>query len=239
MRSNLNGPVFKGERMKMIVVTVLVFLLAILARPVDLHATNPAVCKRAVVALLDYSRSFHYLAESKAFLQNHVDEIEGGDLWVVRRLDAQSFRDATDLMTVRLPVRSFAIDKNYDLSIKRGRRQIFETFGRLPVAADAARTDIYGGVYGASRIFNSLCPNGKKVLLIFSDMDDTERVKLPDFNMEGVTVRALFVPRGKDPVVYSKRVDSWLRYFQRLGAKVTITDPTETQMIHRLWEEIR
>lgn len=57
--------------------------------------------------------------------------------------------------------------------------------------------------------------------------------------MEGVTVRALFVPRGKDPVVYSKRVDSWLRYFQRLGAKVTITDPTETQMIHRLWEEIR
>ncbi len=164
---------------------------------------------KAVYMLLDTSGTYtRELDKAAAIVSYLLGTLQPGDSLAVARIDTGSFseKDIVQKMT-------FDGRPSVSTQQKRVFKQNIDTF--VKEAKGAAYTDITGGILQAAEFLDET-GSGRKVILIFSDMEEElaegyeRNIPLP---LEGIEVVALNVTKLRgdimDPRKYMGRLEDW------------------------------
>jgi hypothetical protein len=220
--------------MRLIAVCLLPFFLVSCAGSGSSGASNSKVVPKGkvVLVLLDQSGSFKHIQPSIHKICRVVDGLQAGDIFVIRSIDSSSFEDQSDLLCLTIPKSNKPIDPQHHKLISKIKTQVKRQLQKLK-KREAARTDIWGAIYGASRFLGSY-PDSDKYLLIFSDLEDNQGLKGSSdaLNLSGIKLKALFVSRTKHVDDFDKKVKIWASAFKEAGAEsVEILDPTKSKLV--------
>lgn len=187
---------------------------------------------RGIAILFDTSGSYRGVRTVARGQINRVfDELRDGDCMAAFGISARSFGDASDGASCTARV-SNPFDPRSAKQAREVRSRWKTSFDTLSSSPLADHTDVMGALEAAGQLLDVMRAD-LKFLLVFSDLEDTEAVKLPAATfLVNVRVRVLCVPReGLTPLQYQKRIAAWDHRLKTFGASdVQMLGIPETQM---------
>jgi hypothetical protein len=191
---------------------------------------------RLILALVDATGSFGHLRESFVRLVRFaVEELEMGDTLAVGFIKSKLNDTDYVIPFTTLPTPTRRIGDPAEVEALAGKQRIQETLLAYAHARQFAKvtdTDLNQAVAYAGRLLRE--DPREKWLLLFTDLEDTERQPSP-WRLDGIHVRAFFVPaRGEMQVLEQKERDWGSRFTQAKAASVQIYDVGQTRALSAL-----
>ena len=181
---------------------------------------------KGVYLLLDTSGTYtEELEKAQQIINYLLSNLESGDIFIVARIDSDSFSEKDIVAKVLLDSRPSTANKQ-----KREFTSTIQKF--VNTVGSSAYTDISGGLLQAIEYLNE-SDVGERHILIFSDLKED----LPEnfqrnyvFSLDGFNVRTLNVTKLRsdniDPTEYQTRLAEWeSRVVRGGGVWTVVNDP--------------
>jgi hypothetical protein len=210
-------------------------------------AANHSRGHRVVVYLIDATGSYNFVGEALSKAAAEIERnAQPGDVWFFRWITNASYGDSTAVFTLRCPDLPEAPTNPFDSNARRrwqaqqasftGLKRKAATMLRSQRPRPVRGTDIYGAFAKASDIFETTVTQGEKVVVIATDLGDTENRKVP-FSLRGVRVIICLYQGGGRAQEARARRDYWVGLIRRAGAEqIRVLDPAQSSVEDLLGE---
>jgi hypothetical protein len=200
-----------------------------------------------IVYVIDATGSYNFVGQA---LNKAAAEVERnaqpGDVWFFRWVTNASYSDSAAIFTLRCPDLLEAPANPFDSNARRHWQAQQASFTALKrKAATMLRsqrprpvrgTDIYGALAKASDIFETTAGQGEKVVVIATDLGDTENRKV-SFSLRGARVIICLYQGGRNVQEARARRDSWVGLIRDSGAReIRVLDPAQSSVEDLLGE---
>jgi hypothetical protein len=197
--------------------------------------SEPTPHNRGVYMLLDTSGTYTQEMDKASNIINYLlATLAPGDSLVVARIDSGSFSEKDIVAKVNFDDRPSVANQQ-----KRGFREKMDDF--IKTLHSSPYTDITGGLIQASEFLQE-AGVGKKIILIFSDMEeDLKKGQIRDFalDLKGCEVVALNVTKLRsdqvDPRLYAQRLDQWRARVEEGGGTFRVIN--DLDRLERIFEQ--
>jgi hypothetical protein len=202
---------------------------------------------RIIVYVIDATGSYGFVGQALDKAATEVERnAQPGDTWFFRWVTNASYSDAAAIFTLRCPDLPDAPTNPFDANARRHWQAQQASFTALKKkAATMLRsqrpkpvrgTDVWGGCAKASDTFEATAAQGEKVLVIATDLGDTENRKVP-FSLRGVRVIICLYQGGRNVQEARARRDYWVGLIRDSGAKdIRVLDPAQSSVEDLLGE---
>jgi len=202
---------------------------------------------RVVVYVIDATGSYNFVGQALSKAATEVERnAQPGDVWFFRWITNASYSDSTAVFALRCPDLPEAPTNPFDSNARRrwqtqqasltGLKRKAATMLRSQRPRPVRGTDIYGAFAKASDIFETTVTQGEKVVVIATDLGDTENRKVP-FSLSGARVIICLYQGGRNVQEARARRDYWVGLIRRAGAEqIRVLDPAQSSVEDLLGE---
>lgn len=171
-----------------------------------------------IIAFIDNSISYQqYFDSSKDICKRIILSMHTGDKAILKKITGKSFVDERDDIILEIPRHKTTMDLRAMRETKLRKKKALKEIEQLRFAKSRT-TDISGSLHLASELFSN-SNYDKKILLIFTDLEETVETDAGYPNLKDIEVYAINIPMKGDVKKHKKIIEHWKKYFKAAGCK--------------------
>ncbi len=180
-----------------------------------------------LVTLFDNSGSFDpYINPALDHVIRYVEVLHGNDVFVLFLIDRDSLDRKEPPIFLALPrSKTTLVTRKYRQKIVQYKSRAIEQINELRSRKRARSTDIAGGISRAAQFLqNNQYTSFRKLLFIYSDMQDTVHRQLLNAQLDDVCVKILFADYNEKTKIKKKKWSSTLKELGARGVEIWTPD---------------